>query len=136
MSRVRDLLVKYEGLKLKPYRCTEGKMTIGVGRNLEDVGVSKQESDMLLDNDIARIRGDSDRELVWFSALSEPRKDVILLMLFQLGLTRFRTFRRFLRAMDRKDYDLAAKEMLDSDWAKQTPKRVKELAEMMRTGAY
>jgi lysozyme len=57
-------------------------------------------------------------------------------MVFQLGKGTFRKFRRFIRACDRQDFEMAAKEMENSEWAKQTPSRVKEMAEMMRTGRY
>ena len=134
MSRLRDSLLRYEGIRLKPYRCTQGRLTIGIGRNLDDVGISSEEAHLMLDNDIKRVKADADRELIWFDALDEVRQYVVLLMLFQLGPTTFRKFRRFIRAMDRQDYEIAAKEMLASDWAKQTPARAQELAMLMLRG--
>lgn len=133
---LRKMALKWEGLRLKPYRCTEGKLTIGVGRNIEDVGISEDEAFIMLDNDFARIQGVADNELVWFSGLDEVRQHVVCLMILQLGAGGFRKFRRFLRAMSREDYDMASKEMLDSDWAKQTPTRAEAMATMMRTGMY
>jgi lysozyme len=133
---LKGLLLKHEGMRTKPYRDTVGKLTIGVGRNLDDVGISDEEALYLLENDIARAKQAADEELVWFEALDPVRQDVVLSMIFQLGLAGFRKFRRFKRAMDRNDYAMASKEMLESDWAKQVPKRAEELAEMMRTGRY
>ena len=52
MNQAKAQLVRHEGLRLKPYRCTAGKLTIGVGRNLEDKGISQQEAYELLENDI------------------------------------------------------------------------------------
>ncbi len=40
MNRIKAQLVRHEGLKLKPYRCTAGKLTIGIGRNLDNCGIS------------------------------------------------------------------------------------------------
>jgi len=45
---IRKLLEFEEGLKLKPYKCPAGKLTIGIGRNLEDRGITEQEAQMLL----------------------------------------------------------------------------------------
>lgn len=131
---LKGILLRHEGMRTKPYRCSSGKLTIGVGRNLEEVGISDQEAMWLLDSDIARVRHFADDELLWFEGLDEARQNIVLAMIFQLGASGFRKFRRFIRAMDRRDYETAAKEMLDSEWAKQTPKRAQEMAEWMRTG--
>ena len=52
MNRIKAQLVRHEGLRLKPYRCTAGKLTIGIGRNLDDCGISQTEAYLLLENDI------------------------------------------------------------------------------------
>ena len=133
---VKTMLVVDEGLRLKPYRDTVGKLTIGVGRNLDDVGISEDEAFYLLENDIQKAIQDATDIFgtsVWLS-LDEIRQAVIIDMLFNLGKPRFLTFRKFIQAVKEKDFERAAKEMLDSRWARQVKKRAKRLAYMMRTG--
>jgi lysozyme len=132
---LRDLLIKHEALKLKPYRDTEGVLTIGVGRNLEDVGITREEALAMLDHDISRVWNDCVHEFPWFSDLHETRQNVVASMVFNLGMPRFLKFTKLIAAIEREDYDTASREMLDSRWAHQVKGRAVELAGMMRTGA-
>ena len=127
-------LVEHEGRRRFPYTDTVGKLTIGVGRNLTDVGLSDTEIDACLDNDVARTQADLDRVLPWWSAMSEVRQRVLCDMCFNLGITRLRKFVRTLAAMEAGDYNLAAKGMLASKWVGQVGKRADRLARMMSTG--
>lgn len=133
---IRDLLMKHEGLRLKPYRCTAGKLTIGVGRNLEDVGISAQEAQELLDNDIFKVQKQAAESFDWYFDLNKARRDVIVSMIFNLGLEGFRGFKKTIKHIVDKEYEAASEEMLNSKWAQQVGKRAYELSEMMRTGAY
>jgi lysozyme len=133
--RVIEQLKQHEGLKLKPYRCTSGKLTIGYGRNLEAKGISKGEAESMLLSDIAEV----EEKLVragFLSGLNDARKAVLINMAFQLGFKGLSKFRNMLAAVQSEQYDLAASEMLDSLWAKQTPNRAKELSEQMLTGEF
>jgi lysozyme len=134
-NRLRELLIKHEGIRLKPYKCPAGKVTIGCGRNLEDVGITDGEARLMLSNDIERIHKEAN-EFSWFKSLNMPRQDVVLNMLFNLGLPKFLAFRKMIEALRLANYDQAATEMLDSKWAIQVGIRAKELAEIMRTGRY
>lgn len=130
-----EQLKQHEGLKLKPYRCTSGKLTIGYGRNLEAKGISKGEAESMLFSDIAEV----EEKLVragFLSGLNDARKAVLINMAFQLGFKGLSKFRNMLAAVQSEQYDLAASEMLDSLWAKQTPNRAKELSEQMLTGEF
>jgi len=129
-----DLLIKHEGLRLKPYRDTVGKLTIGVGRNLDDMGITEKEARFMLENDIVRIKKTLMQTFPWYPNLFKKRKDVVVNMVFNLGITRFKRFRKLIKAIQIQDYDRAAKEMLDSKWAKQVGRRASELARMMKTG--
>ena len=133
-ERLRKLLIKHEGLRLKPYLCPAKKLTIGVGRNLDDVGISEAEAMFLLQNDIERALDECHARFPWFYSLDEVRQDVILSMVFNLGITRFLGFRKLITAMAVGDYALAGAEMLSSRWAVQVGPRAKELADMMFTG--
>lgn len=144
---IRELLTRHEGLRLKPYfdccgkllhecRCTaKGKATIGVGRNLEDVGLSAEEAMHLLDKDILRARAAA-ATFAWYPKLDPVRKDVVVSMVFNLGLQGFSEFKRLIFALAQRDYERAASEMLASRWASQVKSRAVELAAMMRTGVY
>lgn len=133
--RLEDLLIHHEGLKLKPYLDSVGKLTVGIGRNLKDRGITYEEALVLLDNDILRIRKEVTR-FPWFQRLNTARQDVVLCMIFNLGLEGFKRFRKTIAAIKDKDWDRAATEMLDSVWAGQVGNRAIELAEMMKTGIH
>src|SRR5690554_4120050 len=127
MNKLEKTLARHEGLRLKPYRDTVGKLTIGYGRNLDDAGISEDEALVMMRNDIAVSR----RELSqydWFRRLDESRQGVLINMRFNLGLPRLLTFRRMIAALDNGDYNKAADEMLDSRWAEQVGNRAVELA--------
>jgi lysozyme len=123
-------------LRLKPYRDARSKLTIGVGRNLDDVGITRAEALMLLDNDIATVRRDVKRAFPWFAGLDPVRKDVVLDMVFNLGLPRFLRFEKTIAAIRAGDWESAAREMLKSRWANEVGKRATELAAMMGRGKY
>tara|TARA_Y100000034_G_scaffold40348_1_gene49729 strand:- start:739 stop:1155 length:417 start_codon:yes stop_codon:yes gene_type:complete len=133
--RVIEQIKQHEGLKLKPYHCTSGKLTIGYGRNLEAKGVSKGEAESMLLSDIAEVEEKLVRAGLLIG-LNDARKAVLINMAFQLGFNGLSKFRNMLAAVQSEQYVLAASEMLDSLWAKQTPNRAKELSEQMLTGEF
>ena len=128
-----EMLLEHEGLRLKPYTDTTGHLTIGVGRNLTDVGISRSEALLMLQNDIEESIITME-QFTWFLKLDEIRKLVILDMLFNMGLSRLLGFHRMIRAIELRQYGKAADEMLDSTWAQQVKGRAIQLAQMMRTG--
>lgn len=125
---IYDMLIRHEGVRLKPYRDILGKLIVGIGRNLNDVGISEDEAFILLDNDVTRTRRGLDKYLPWWSSQPEPAKLVLQNMAFQMGDKGLLRFRRFLAALQHHRCTDAAKEMLKSRWARQTPKRAQELA--------
>ncbi len=126
---------EHEGLRLKPYRDTVGKLTIGYGRNLEDVGLSPEEAEVLLRNDLLRCEAELREALGGtYEALSPVRKAVLLDMIYNLGKPRFLGFKRMIAALKAGDFSRAAGEMLDSRWAAQVGRRAQFLAEKMREG--
>lgn len=134
IDRLKKALVRHEGLKLKPYTCTAGKLTIGVGRNIQDVGISNEEAMMLLNNDIENIVKDLNRALPWWQNIYDCRKEVIANMVFNMGISTVLTFKNTLQAVKDGKYSEAAKMMLQSKWASQVGNRAKELAAQMETG--
>lgn len=129
-----EQLKRHEGLRLKPYRCTADKLTIGYGRNLEQVGITEQEAEYLLLNDIKQCENDCLHAFPWFTDLNEARQGVLVNMCFNVGLSRLMFFKKFLAAMNLGNYNTAADEMLDSMWAEQVKGRAIELAAIIRTG--
>lgn len=132
---IREQLIRHEGLRLKAYRCTAGKITIGVGRNLEDKGITTTEAEDMLTHDIEECIVDLGNHFPWFAALDPIRQKAVIDFRFNLGPTRFRQFVRFLLSMKVGKYDRAADELLQSKWALQVqPSRVRRIVHQIRTG--
>ncbi len=134
-NRIKAQLVRHEGLKLKPYRCTAGKLTIGIGRNLDDCGISQKEAYTMLERDIL----DCEQWLIdeipdIYNNLDEVRQSILLNMCFNLGIKGLLGFNNTLSFIAASDWERAANGMLASKWAKQVGYRAIELAEMMRKG--
>ncbi len=130
---IRDLK-RDEGFRSKPYRDTVGKLTIGYGRNLDDVGISKREAEELLRYDLFL----ANKELLkfpWYKYdLTSCRKRALLNMMYNLGATRFKRFNKMIKAFKDGDYNLAADEALASKWAKQVGDRAERIADLIRRG--
>ena len=144
VTALRAQLIVDEGLRLKPYRDSVGKLTIGVGRNLDDKGISHDEAMALLDRDIAEHMALLDRELPWWQRMDETRQLVLANMAFNLGVGptpeqpdgKLLQFKNTLDHMARGEYDAAADGMAASVWAKQVGVRADRLVIAMRTGAF
>ena len=134
MESFEEQLARHEGLRLKPYRDTVGKLTIGIGRNLDDVGISTEEAYYLCRNDVAKAAAGLLKALPWVTRLSPARHNVMLNMCFNLGLKGLLGFKTTLRAIEEGRYADAAAGMLASKWAKQVKGRAVELAEQMLRG--
>lgn len=123
-----------EGFKLKVYKDTAGKSTIGCGRNLDDSGITAVEAEFLLTNDIQRVQRDLNSAIPWWILLSDSRQLVIANMCFNLGVNRLLGFKDMLAACRTGDYTKAAAEILDSKAAREAPKRYYRLSVMMEHG--
>ena len=144
MSKLTEMLRRHEGVESHAYLCSQDFMTIGVGRNVDagddgrarGLGLSDDEVDYLLKNDIGRVIQELDGEYSWFSELNEARSDAMVDISFNLGQTRLRGFKKALEAMSSGDWEEASRQFLDSRWAKQVGSRATELAEIIRVGDY
>lgn len=136
LDRLKSRLSIDEGNKAKPYTDTVGKLTIGVGRNLTDRGLSPDEVNYLLANDIVIATSDAKKLVPVFDSLDDVRQEVLVNMSFNLGIDRLRGFKRFLAAVNAKDFAKASVEMLDSLWAKQVGARANRLSKAMLTGSF
>jgi len=135
-DKLTDMLVDHEGMRRKPYRCTAGKLTIGVGRNLDDRGISPDEAMYMLANDIRDSRRELSAAFPWFDKLDEVRQAVLIDMCVNLGLSRLQGFRNTLALIGVGKYEAAAQEMLNSKWAEQVGRRAQRLSRMMATGRW
>ena len=128
-----------EGEVLTEYKDHLGYSTIGVGRLIDKRkggGITKEESAYLLNNDIDKIVEQLDKRISWWETLDEARRGVLVNMAFQMGVDGLLGFKNTLNMIQSGRYSDAAKGMLNSLWAKQTPARAKRMSEQMRTGVW
>ena len=131
VEKLKNQLILHEGLELKSYTCSAGYVTLGVGRNVEELGITEDEARYLLDNDILRVSKELDNAMPWWREMSEVRQRVVVDMVFNLGISRFLNFRKAINAMQEQDWEEAAAQMLDSRWADQVGQRSHRLAKAM-----
>ena len=131
---VLDDLRRDEGLRLKPYRDTVGKLTIGYGRNLDDVGMSEAEAEGMLAEDAARADLDTQLKLPWTTGLDAVRRSVVIEMAFNMDIEGLLGFHNTLAAIQRGDWATASNGLLTSLAAHQEPARVARWAAKLRTG--
>ena len=150
-------LVKHEGLRLQVYQDTLGIDTIGIGRNLKDRGISKEELDeldiptidhvyeygiteadamVLAENDVQIVEEELLRAHPCVEDLDAVRQLVVMDMAFNMGVPRLCKFKKMWNAIHEKKFDLAAKEMLDSRWAIQVKSRAVKLSNAMHNGEF
>lgn len=134
LDAIRAQLILHENMRLFPYKDSIGKLTIGVGRNLDDTGISAREALLLLDNDIDEAISAGHALLSNFDELDDVRQHVVIDMAFNLGRNRLKGFRKMLQALRNSNFKKAADEMVDSRWYKQVGTRAVRLERMMRTG--
>lgn len=134
MSLIHRLIRLHEGLRLHPYVCTAGKITVGYGRNLTDRGLSRVEAELLLAHDLTRTERELRDAYPWVARLDVVRYAVLVDMHFNLGGEKFAQFTRTLSMIEAGDYAGAAGAMLQSRWASQVGERARRLAAMMATG--
>ena len=136
MTSLEDQLIDHEGLELKPYQCTADKLTIGVGRNIEDRGITEDEARYLLKNDIKIVEDELLEKKPVVAGLDDVRQRVLVDMGFNLGIPTLLKFQNMWDAIEDEDYEEAAVQMLDSRWAKQVGRRAHRLSDAMRTGEW
>ena len=132
MTDLQLMILHHEGKRAKPYVDSVGKMTIGIGRNLTDKGLSEDEIIHLFNNDVADAIEDVRHCFSCYDQLSRPRQMVLVDMAFNMGRDSLSKFVRFIGAVHREDWQDASNEMLDSKWAEQVRVRAIVLARMMR----
>ena len=136
MNKLIEQLKIHEGMKLKPYLCTSKKLTIGIGRNLDDVGISEEEAEMLLKNDIYEATNQLLNAFPFMATFSDVRISAMINFTFNVGIGTVKTFTKSIDALKKEDFNLAADMMLDSRWANQVGDRAIQITEQIRTGRW
>jgi lysozyme len=136
MDKLEKYIADNEGLRLKPYRCSEEKLTIGYGRNLDSTGISEKEALFMLQADIEKaavtLYG-----IFTFDEIESWHYEVHIAltdMVFNLGGRGFKRFKKMIKAIKSNDFKSAAREMLDSRYAKQVPNRAIRNAKQLLKG--
>jgi len=138
-ERLIKMLKRHEGVKSHAYKCSAGKVTVGVGRNIDEnggIGLTDSEIDMLLANDIKRVDQELTDRFSWYRNLDSVRREAMIDIAFNLGITKLLGFKKALAAMESGDYYWASTEFNASRWAEQVGYRAEELCDMIETGEY
>ena len=136
INSFENQLIDHEGLELKPYHCTADKLTIGVGRNIQDRGITEDEARYLLKNDIKIVEDELLTRQPVVAGLDSVRQRVLVDMGFNLGLPILMKFQNMWSAIEEEDYHEAARQMMDSRWASQVGRRAERLAQAMSSGEW
>jgi lysozyme len=136
IDNLKTQLTRDEGRRLKPYKDTVGKLTIGVGRNLDDEGISPDECDLFLQNDILTHQAALSAALPWTDSLDEARRGVLIAMSFNMGLENLLHFKKTLALVQAGNYDAAGDEMLVGPWATEVGARAHRLSLQMKSGQW
>lgn len=135
-DKLREMIKLHEGLELKPYVDSRGKLSIGYGRCLETAGISLEEAEMLLTNDLLDTRKRVELCFDWFNSIDSVRQDVIIMMAYNLGVTGLSKFYHMIDAIKAGDFQAAGDRMLESVWSRQVGNRSFVLFKMMKSGNY
>ena len=134
LNKLIKELTRDEGYRQHPYQDTVGKLTVGIGRNLDDVGITRQEAEFLAKQDILRAAVELDSNLPWWESTGPVRQRALLNMCFNLGITRLLGFKKMLAALEDGRWADAASEAMDSKWARQVGARAGRIATMLEEG--
>jgi len=135
MKRMREQLILHEGLKLMPYRCTSDKLTIGVGRNLDDRGISEETAMQMLDEDINIVHGELLKAIPEFTSYPNAVQESLVDLAFNMGTPTLIKFKATLAALNSQQWAIAADELLDSRYARQVGQRAQTIADNIRSCA-
>ena len=116
LQKIKHSIKKHEGVRLKPYQCPKGKITIGYGRNLTDTGITQIEADSMLDRDLLNTKLELEDSIKFFHKLDDIRQNVLIEMAYNMGVSNLLEFKNTLKFMEKGDFINASKEMLNSKW--------------------
>ena len=131
------MISKHEGFEPRVYKCPNGYDTIGYGFAIKDLFMDKEVADLILDKKIrgilASIEANEDWD-TWFWDKPKNVKEVLINMIFQIGFTGVRKFKKTIQYIKDDNFLMAGEEMLDSKWARSdSPNRAKELSDIIKS---
>jgi len=134
-AKLREQLIKHEGLKLRLYRDPVGLLTIGVGRNLDAIGITRDEALFMLDNDIDQVVLQCTDAFPWFAqGINSVRQRAVADLCFNMGINKLKEFKHTLGDLAEGDFDSAADNLILSKWFRQVGVRGPRIVHMIRTG--
>jgi lysozyme len=127
-EEIKRQLTYDEGKRSKPYVCSAGKLTIGIGRNLEDVGISEATVEELFTEDLNKCIIHAQRLFPnHWDTFSDLRKAGIINMIFNLGAVGFSQFKNMIDAIKKNDSEGIRKHGAASLWAHQVKSRAQRV---------
>ena len=137
LDNLKEMIARHVGYEPRVYKCTNGYDTFGYGFAIKDLYMNKEVADLILDQKIQemlkRILSDKDWG-EWFSEKPQHIQEVLINMIFQIGFSGVKKFRKTIQYIKDDNFLLASEEMLDSKWAKSdSPNRAKELSEIVKS---
>ena len=127
-----DEIKLHEGFRSKPYKCTEGYLTIGYGQRLDYIEVDEETAEKWLMEKVDKIKNKLDLKFSWYSKAPQEVQDIVVNMSYQMGVSGFSKFKKTIKYLEQGLYHKASTEMLDSLWSRQTPERSKELSDRLK----
>ena len=137
LDKLKADLARDEDFVSHAYQDSEGYWTIGIGRLIDKRrggGITREEAEYLLENDLKTARADLDAIAPWWTLLPDDVQRGLMNMAFQLGRTNLSEFKKTFAALKARDYNEAGNEALRSRWAEQTPARARRVAKLIRSG--
>ena len=122
----------HEGFRSRPYKCSQGHLTVGYGAAIKDLELDEDIAEMILIRQIDKRTKQIIKKFPWWKSAEDDVKDVVVEMVFQIGLSGFSNFKLTIDHLENKRYGKASAEMLLSKWAKQTPNRAIELSNIIK----
>jgi len=137
LTRLKNSIALHEGFRSKPYKDTKGKLTIGFGRNLDDVPLSEEEGWYLAKELIQEAVDHANLVVHDWNKLNDARQNVLVELIYNMGLGKVLKFKLMRAALDSQDYVEAAKQLLLSNWTKDVgPLRSRDMALQLETGEW
>jgi len=132
VKRLKEMIKRHEGYSSKPYRCPAGKLTIGYGRNLDDVGIYADEAELMLENDLRRAVQHLMRIFPDFISYPPRKQEALIDLMYNIGVGSFLTFKKMIAAIKNGDWIRAGEELENSKYCKQVPERCREIKHIIQ----
>ena len=127
-----DSIKQHEGYRSKVYDDSLGIPTIGYGFAIKDLELDQDICDLILERKVKDLKDRIKKKFSWYKYMPPTIKEIIIEMCYQLGLYGFSCFKKTISYLQNKEWEKASVEMLDSRWAVQTPRRARELSEIVK----